>query len=265
MEKIKKLLGKILYALGKVIDVSLGFIIRVLEFILEQSKMVSNALLGTLGIPALIMLVVLFFIGGPLVFFIFLGPLIVAFRPFFKWIFILAITPIIAKYSLDAISFIRYSLVEYLYDKSGYLVGGKSPRYSGLGDYAREYLRKEEEARRRKAEEKRRREARRQQEAQKEFERKFFGGGANWSGSGGNVNYDFGGSSFKKQYEEACDVLEVGYGADENEIKSAYRKMAKKYHPDINKAPDAKEKFQKINDANSFLTKENMIRYRDLD
>lgn len=34
-----------------------------------------------------------------------------------------------------------------------------------------------------------------------------------------------------------------------NEIKKAYRRMAMKYHPDVNKAPDATEQMKKINAA----------------
>lgn len=49
------------------------------------------------------------------------------------------------------------------------------------------------------------------------------------------------------------DILGVGKGADADEIKSAYRRLAKKYHPDLNKAPEAAEKFKEINEAYSVL------------
>ena len=38
-------------------------------------------------------------------------------------------------------------------------------------------------------------------------------------------------------------------GASQDEIKKAYFKLAKQYHPDVNKAPEAKEKFAIINEA----------------
>jgi uncharacterized membrane protein len=37
------------------------------------------------------------------------------------------------------------------------------------------------------------------------------------------------------------------------EVKRAYRTMAKRYHPDLNKAPDAQERFIEINEAYEFL------------
>lgn len=49
-------------------------------------------------------------------------------------------------------------------------------------------------------------------------------------------------------------VLGVEKNASQDEIKKAYRKLAKKFHPDINKDnPQAKERFQEINEANEVL------------
>jgi len=50
-------------------------------------------------------------------------------------------------------------------------------------------------------------------------------------------------------------VLGVNRNATENEIKSAYRKLARKLHPDLNpNDKDAKRKFQEINEANEVLS-----------
>lgn len=49
-------------------------------------------------------------------------------------------------------------------------------------------------------------------------------------------------------------VLGIAKSATQEDIKKAYRKMAKKFHPDINKDdPAAKERFQEINEANEVL------------
>lgn len=55
----------------------------------------------------------------------------------------------------------------------------------------------------------------------------------------------------KRDYYE---VLGVSRSASEEEIKKAYRKLAMKYHPDVNKAPDAEERFKEINEANEVLS-----------
>jgi DnaJ-class molecular chaperone len=49
------------------------------------------------------------------------------------------------------------------------------------------------------------------------------------------------------------EVLEIPSDANEKDIKDAYKSMAKKWHPDRNKAPEATEKFKEINKAYNIL------------
>jgi molecular chaperone DnaJ len=50
------------------------------------------------------------------------------------------------------------------------------------------------------------------------------------------------------------DVLGVGRSASQDEIKKAYRRLARQYHPDVNKSPDAEAKFKDINEAYEVLS-----------
>ena len=53
---------------------------------------------------------------------------------------------------------------------------------------------------------------------------------------------------------EYYDRLGVSKDASQDEIKRAYRKMSKKYHPDINKEPGAEEKYKEVQEAYETLS-----------
>lgn len=64
----------------------------------------------------------------------------------------------------------------------------------------------------------------------------------------------------KKDYYE---VLGVDKNASEKDIKLAFRKLAKKYHPDVNKEPGAEEKFKEAQEAYAVLSDENRRKQYD--
>ena len=55
----------------------------------------------------------------------------------------------------------------------------------------------------------------------------------------------------KRDYYE---VLGVGRDASEDEIKKAYRRMARQYHPDVSTVDGAEERFKEVNEAYQILS-----------
>jgi curved DNA-binding protein len=54
-------------------------------------------------------------------------------------------------------------------------------------------------------------------------------------------------------YKNYYDVLGVSRTASEDEIKRAYRKLARKYHPDVSREAGAEQQFKDVNEANDVL------------
>src|SRR2546428_3869930 len=56
------------------------------------------------------------------------------------------------------------------------------------------------------------------------------------------------------EYKDYYKTLGVSKNASAEEIKRAYRKLARQHHPDVNKKPEAEKRFKEINEANEVLS-----------
>jgi DnaJ-domain-containing protein 1 len=192
------------------------------------------------------------------------------------------VIPILGTKFVSYLKYVKYMITEYLFDYSSHLMHGKKRRFNTFFEYGSKYKRAEE-ARKRKEQQERRAREQREWEArfrqwynyqQSQGRHKGYGGyweqdgyghyghsGNNYNSYQRNINPAM---EFKNKYEKSCDMLGVNYDADKYQIKLAYRKKAKEYHPDINKSPDATKMFQQISDAYEFLNDDNIARYRNM-
>ncbi|MGD8394144.1 MAG: DnaJ C-terminal domain-containing protein [Candidatus Eiseniibacteriota bacterium] len=55
------------------------------------------------------------------------------------------------------------------------------------------------------------------------------------------------------RFQDYYEILGVSRSASQDEIQRAYRRLARRYHPDVNQEPDAEEQFKRINEAHAVL------------
>lgn len=251
---MRKFFGKCLHILATILGNIFNFLINVMNII-------------TMTFDGIRQLLILIFVFGCSTFFFL--PFIALALPRKWWtaIFIILIIPILGPKFISMLRYLNYTLTEWMYDKADSLMTGRKIGYDSFSDYSNKYKFERDQERRRAAEEAARM---RQEEMNRRFEEMFRGfsysNQGNWQGySNQGYSGGFGQStdlSFKEKYEKACRTLEVDYNTDIYEVKLNYRKLAKKYHPDINKDPSATEKFQEVNDAYEFLSEDNINKYK---
>jgi len=56
------------------------------------------------------------------------------------------------------------------------------------------------------------------------------------------------------EYKDYYKIMGVSRDASQDEIKRAYRRLARKYHPDVSKEPDAEERFKEVGEAYEVLS-----------
>jgi curved DNA-binding protein len=56
------------------------------------------------------------------------------------------------------------------------------------------------------------------------------------------------------EFKDYYDIMGVARGSSQEEIKRAYRKLARKYHPDVSKEPDAERRFKEVGEAYEVLS-----------
>lgn len=257
---MNKLLGEIIYYFAKLIELLFDGVLAIVDVIVTLVKGIAKGVLAIISASGCL---IVFLLAGPL-------GLWILFNPVFILIILLTVVIIIGGTKLISyLKYKKYMVTEFLFDLADYYRKGKKKTFKSFNEYGTKYKDMEEERKRKEW-------RKYQQEQQRQWEERFrqwneyqrqgggFGQGGYSQGSYGGHTYQNPSIEFKKKYEESINVLGLTPNADIYQIKLAYRKKAKQYHPDINKSENATEIFQKINKAYEFLNEANIERYKSL-
>ncbi len=261
MNILKKITGKCLYAITKLISGIFTVLITIIETIVTFVRNIAVGFAALIGMGGCLLI---FMIAGPIGLALLLNPAVLLIVLFF------VVFPILGTQFVSYLKYLKYTLTEYLYDRANYLIHGTIYQFETFDEYKARYKNMEYDR-------KRKEQQRKQAEQQREWEEMFRQwneyqgsqrGNNQWYGQGNSYGnrepYVNPATEFKSKYEKSCNILGVGYNADKYEIKLAYRKKAKEYHPDLNKSPDATRMFQEVNNAYEFLNDDNINRYKNI-
>ncbi|QNO15418.1 DnaJ domain-containing protein [Alkalicella caledoniensis] len=260
MNIIRKLLGKLLYSITKALSAIMGTLIQGTESLVLFVKSITKGCFALLSM------------GGCLLFIFFAtwGLRILADPIGLAFVLTLLLFPILGARFVAFMKYQKYIITEFLFNLSNHLIDGKKYQYKPFSEYKMAYKNAEQE--------RIREEQRRYYEQQREWGERFKqqwqqqhsqgqGSQGNYGSYGGQGNYGQGFMNstvdFKNKYEKSCDTLGVPYNVHKDQVKLAYRRKAKEFHPDLSKAPNATKMFQEITDANQFLNDENIQRYKN--
>ncbi|NLL80916.1 MAG: DnaJ domain-containing protein [Tissierellia bacterium] len=258
---MKKIIGKGLHKITEGISFILDLIINIVNFVVTVVATLSSGLAALIGAGGCLFI----FLLGPFGLYFLLNPATLLLVLFF------VVFPILGTKFVSWLKYLKYIFTEYLFDLSDDLIKGRN-RKKRFNEYGLKYRRMQEEQRRREQQRRREEEQRQWEERFRQWneyqksQQQYYGGywgSGQYTGYGGQT-YVNPTTDFVSKYEKSCQILGLGTDADKYQIKLAYRKKAKEYHPDINKAPDATTKFQVINDAYEFLNDANIERYKNI-
>lgn len=249
MTIIKKITGKVIYAFGQFLSAIFDLFIWIAGAAVGLVAGIARAVAALIGMGGCLLILLL---STPVGLVLLLNPITLLAIVFF------VVFPILGYKFISFLKYLKYIVTEYLFDLGSYLMDGKG-QYKSFSEYGHKYQRMEEERISRERSE-------RQQQQQREWEERF----RQWQsyqqqdGYYRQQPYSNPMTEFRSRYEVACSTLGVGTDTDKYQVKLAYRKKAKEYHPDINHSPDATRKFQEINEAYEFLSDENIERYKHM-
>jgi DnaJ-domain-containing protein 1 len=265
MNILKKITGRILYAVARLISKVLDGLISIIEIFVTAVKGIAKGFWGLIGMGGCFLLL----FAGPFIVALLMNPITLFFIMF------LILFPILGTKFVSYIKYLKYMITEFLFDHANYLMHGNSKQFQSFSEYGDRYKRAEDAKKRKEQEQ-------RQYQQQKEWEerfRKWYEYQNSQRGNSGQYTYGWHGQDhdyanqhlyadptvdFKNKFEESCDLLGIGYNADKYQVKLAYRKKAKEYHPDINGSPGATKLFQQINNAYEFLSDDSIERYKNI-